>query len=332
MDKKKKKSWSGYLIFKDYFYMPLYLFTKGFSSLPQAMPLLNGEFEPYDLFKLRYKYLSFFGNSFQKLIFKGYYNFRRLSITRHFKLEGRLGQHKYYKYILFTKKTFQNIFTIKRANRQINKLKKATFDTYWDNYHTDFDFESDKRVNRIVEIINDYCPDATTIVEVASNQGKIATHILKHTHIEKIIATDYDKNAINKLYLDVKKSNNTLPLVYDFLRPSGKVGLPTIENRIKSDLTIGLAVTHHFLLSQNMSLKDILKKFKKITNKYIIIEFMPLGLYGGDDKLIPPTPSYYTTEWFRNAFEVEFSLILDEKLEKNRHVFVGEIKDKDNAN
>lgn len=133
------------------------------------------------------------------------------------------------------------------------------------------------------------------------------------------------KNAINKLYLDVKRSNNVLPLVYDFLNSSGKIGLLTIEKRVKSEIVLVLAIIHHLLLSQDVDIDDVFRKLKKFASKYVIVEFMSLGLYSGDDKTIPVLPKYYNLNWFRTHFEQNFKLIYDESLEKNRHIFIGEI-------
>ena len=54
---------------------------------------------------------------------------------------------------------------------------------------------------------------------------------------------------------------------------------------------------------------------------------MPIGLYGGDLNNIPELPAFYNLEWFRKKFNEHFDLILDEKLELNRHVFLGKLKE-----
>ena len=56
---------------------------------------------------------------------------------------------------------------------------------------------------------------------------------------------------------------------------------------------------------------------------------MPIGLYSGSMEDTPTLPEYYTLEWFRNSFIKHFDLVKDEKLEINRHVFVGKISKKD---
>jgi hypothetical protein len=65
---------------------------------------------------------------------------------------------------------------------------------------------------------------------------------------------------------------------------------------------------------------------ERLTNKYVIVEFMPLGLYSGEENVTPTLPDFYTLDWFKGVFSDHFTYIHDEKLEKNRHVFIGEIK------
>ena len=75
-----------------------------------------------------------------------------------------------------------------------------------------------------------------------------------------------------------------------------------------------------------MSLNHIFDTLEVLSNKYVVVEFMPLGLYFGDMDNIPPVPEYYTLEWFRNSFSERFEHMLDEEVAINRHLFVGKLK------
>jgi hypothetical protein len=59
------------------------------------------------------------------------------------------------------------------------------------------------------------------------------------------------------------------------------------------------------------------------SKRYVFIEFMPLGLWNG--KSAPPVPLWYNLDWHRNSFQNYFSIILEEKIEENRILFVGEL-------
>lgn len=326
MDKKNGKCWSGYLNFYHSFYMPLYLYKKGFSDLSQSVFLYNGFFSNRDFFNLRFKYLGILGSNISNLIFKLYDNSRRLAVARHFKVLEKYGKHKQIKYLIKFKKNLQNKFNLNKSYKFLAQIKNSRFESYWNNYQDEINPENDKRFCRIKELINNEFNDAQTLLELASNQGKFANFILDNTSINKVIATDYDKNALDKVYLNNKNKNNILPLVYDFVRPNGRSCDNKLENRIKADIVMALAVTHHLILSQDIELKHIFDVLKAHTNKYIIVEFMPLGLYSGSMENIPPIPEYYTLNWFKKTFSEHFDHCLDEEIDVNRHLFLGKIK------
>ena len=142
----------------------------------------------------------------------------------------------------------------------------------------------------------------------------------------KVIATDYDKNALYRIFINNENRKDVLPLVYDFVRPNNRSNTLKIAERINGDIVMALAVTHHLLLTQDVSLAHIFKVLKSLTSKYVIVEFMPLGLYFGDMDNIPAIPDYYTLEWFRNAFSEAFEHILDEEVDVNRHLLIGKLK------
>lgn len=124
-DDKNGKSWSGYLNFYNSFYMPLYLYNKGFSDLSNSIFLYNGFFSDQDLFKLKHKYASFFGRKIANLLFKVHNNTRRLSVARYSRVMDKYGSHKHIEKLLRFKKFYQNKFTTKKARRLINSVNKS---------------------------------------------------------------------------------------------------------------------------------------------------------------------------------------------------------------
>lgn len=326
IDEKNGKSWSGYLNFYNSFYMPLYLYKKGFSDLSQSLFLFNGFFSEQDFFKLKFKYSEIFGSKISGLLFKGYSNKRRLAVARHFRVVEKYGKHKHINLLLKFKKTFQNRYSLKKAYRLISKIKHSSFDSYWKDYHTNIAPENNPRFLRITDFIKTELNDANSLLELASNQGKFANFVLENSQINELIATDYDKNALDEIYVNNKKSKTVLPLIYDFVRPNSRGCDLKMEQRIKGDVVMALAVTHHLILVQDISLEHIFNVLKAFTKKYVIVEFMPLGLYSGDLEKTPPIPDYYTFDWFKDMFCESFDYILDEETETNRHVFIGKLK------
>ena len=96
--------------------------------------------------------------------------------------------------------------------------------------------------------------------------------------------------------------------------------------RLKSDIALSLAVTHHLILTSGFSLSAILERLASYSKKYVMVEFMPLGLWSIENKKEQKLPDWYNVEWFRKEFSSKFELILEEQVEENRIVFFGKLK------
>lgn len=276
-------------------------------------------------------------------IFDNEYFRKKLDFTYHYII--RHGQRQ------FTIRKHNSLRTVRALNafvRKLRKEKKTDFfkikteyqlpnirelenwqsfqcETEWADYHLNIASSVDNsRFNRIFEIVSERCDDARTMLDLAGNGGGFA--YLMHTkHIyDNIIVGDYDENAINKGFLFFRENNIPIDMVWMNCVLPFEAELTT--QRLKSDIVFALAITHHLILRQGLHLSVIFKRFKQFTNKYVAVEFMPLGLWGGEDSIIPERPEWYTQEWFKQEFESEFKVIHIEEISKNRVLFLGEKK------
>lgn len=212
----------------------------------------------------------------------------------------------------------------------LNRIKRFNFSASgneWANYQMQHassqQFELTARFNKILSLVNEF-KDASSALDIAGNQGLIPYSLYTKTHIKKITHVDYDLNALNwaSKFYNAKSipvnviATNFLELMRDEKMIAG----------LKSDVVFGLAITHHLILSQDISIYSIVKAFRNLSNKYVVIEFMPLGLYSDQSSHTPPVPEWYTTEWFASEFEKYFEIIVKEQIEKNRILFVGKTK------
>jgi hypothetical protein len=93
--------------------------------------------------------------------------------------------------------------------------------------------------------------------------------------------------------------------------------------RFNSDVVIALAITHHLLLGQNIHITNIVDTFYNFSSKYLLVEFMPLGLWNGDlNNSNIDIPDWYNLEWFINSFSKKFNILNIEKLEPNRILLI----------
>jgi len=221
------------------------------------------------------------------------------------------------------------IFPLSTIKQTIEKLPHPNTESVWQGYHNKYYNEVGQinysdRFKRLIEIIQNL-EGVNSAIDLAGNEGYFSMLISKKLNLKQIILADYDENAIEIAYAVLKnEQNNTItPLLLNFMFT------PNIEGttkRLKSDIAIALAVTHHLVLTQQFSLDAIFERLEKFSNNYVMIEFMPLGLWATGDKTYPTNPAWYTIEWFREKFEAKFDKLIEEQLEENRIVFVGKIK------
>jgi hypothetical protein len=212
---------------------------------------------------------------------------------------------------------------LQSLQRVVERSKKMGYKTMWGEYQSNFD-ETNDRFNRIIEIISDN--GIKSVFEVAGNQGFFANMLLKKAGVERIFCSDYDVNAVDVMYLRYRNSKQLCPVLINFLFQNQTSFTLQGDVRFKSDLVVALAVSHHIILTQNQSIDFFFDSLIRYTNKFIVVEFMPMGLWDSVTNTVPPTPSWYTLDWFREHFLKFFSLIVEEEVAKNRIVFFGELK------
>jgi hypothetical protein len=204
-------------------------------------------------------------------------------------------------------------------------LDNPKMDSFWGGYHDYYKVNGvvSPRFSRLLELVRMHASSSESFLDLAGNQGFFSTLLHENFPGKRILLTDYDSNAIDQAYQHFKSLGLPIhPYVFNFMFP-----LESNEIKIfKSDVVFALAITHHLILTQKYSLRSILEIVSKYSNKFVVIEFMPMGLWDGTGPVC--VPDWYTTDWFRKAFENEFELLAEEKLEPNRLVFLGKKVDK----
>lgn len=217
-----------------------------------------------------------------------------------------------------------------RKHMNFNLLNK----TMWDDYQNDFfkDIEEGKlnqrfaRYEVIKNLIAEYCSDAESLTDLAGNMGAMCYYLEKfQPMLKKFVNIDYDEKAIEISYAYLQSHSSVVnTIVGNFMLPSRN----SFIKDFKSDIVLAMAVTHHLTLTQGFYLSAVFEKIKSYTNKYVFIEFMPWGLWGGGER--PEVPDWYNLDWFKQTFEQYFELIHIKDFGKNRILFIGKIIGKNN--
>ena len=209
------------------------------------------------------------------------------------------------KYIKIDPKNNFNFF-LKKIAYLIMKtdvsLKESSYSSYYQNKKENFKFKfnsnwGDKQKN-IFNIIKEHHPKS--VLDLGCNTGWFS--FLAEKNGASVIAIDNDEACIDKIYLNTKKNNLKIhPLVMSFEDlDKQKYGIKKNENeknkilflppvaRLQSDMVMCLALSHHLVLGNNISIKKIFKNLSLLTKKFLIFEFVDLN-----DSLIQKEKNFF---------------------------------------
>jgi hypothetical protein len=211
---------------------------------------------------------------------------------------------------------------LERLSRQVQKIRPRRLRTQWGEYQAGMDIT--ERYQAIITLIDKL--KIRTILDLGGNAGLLARLILANTDADYVISADYDENAIDKLYNTLQENPASIyPVLLDFRISIADTKYKIVHERLKSEVVIALALTHHLVLSQGMTLDFIFERLRSFSSKYVFVEFMPLGCYSSKVQKIPIIPKWYNLEWFRSKFEQYFVVLEEKQLEPNRILFIGKI-------
>ena len=320
--------WLAEQEFLKFYYYPLQLWSAGHIYLARKLLIGGSHLIPHEsFFRIKNPLSNMISlNTLQKY-FSVYFKFKKISTVSSESLKKLLPNNIVKILSLLIKYQilpFQ-ITKVSSLQKKINRIKKPNIVTKWSDYQEKFFYEGDNyipspRFRRIREIITS--ENIKTIVELAGNQGVLSRYLLECGSIKSAVCTDYDEQAVDKMYLKTRLLNiNLLPAILDFITPTTFCfGLP-VHERLKADAVLALAITHHLILTQKIYIETVFEKLNSFTKKLVFTEFMPIGLWDGKTTL--PIPKWYNINWFRKNFKKFFNILYEEILEDNRILFVG---------
>lgn len=222
---------------------------------------------------------------------------------------------------------------IESLKADILRMTFPEVDTQWKDYYTNIFSDGvdtlpvTPRLARIIELATEISKNETinSSLDLSGNSGLLSFKLSDQASIERITTADYDETVLEQAFQIQQQKGTTLNLVLqNFMLDYNS---ENTTKRLKSDMVFALAVTHHLLLTAGFLLTSIFERINSYSNKYVFIEFMPLGLwsqYHSDE--FPKVPEWYTRDNFRKEFEKYFDLVTEEVLEENRILFIGTVK------
>ncbi|WP_141266864.1 hypothetical protein [Thermodesulfovibrio sp. Kuro-1] len=337
---KEKIIFPSYPEFYALFYAPLLLAQEGLVNISKTLySVINYDVkEILILVEKKLRYFSVFPNKIKDKLVRYYLNYKYVNMVNDSEILKKLDTLKF-RYLLKTffyiLKMFKFPFALKfhKLRKEIEEIN-FSFDTAWFNYYDKNKLDHEIVSNPIALmkilpprfiIISDIIKKigVKEVIDLGGNIGLLGFYLMKQGIVKKYINIDTDVGAIDFCYNIIKKLafKNFYCVNSNYFIPSSPSLFKSIEERFRSECVVVLALTHHLILSQKLNISYILDKISKLTEKYVLIEFMPLGLWDG--KQAPPTPDFYNINWFRSNFLNYFKVLEERVLEENRILFVG---------
>lgn len=319
------RGWSAYEEFVRFYEYPLRIWSDGNGFIARRL-LAMSDHTPHENYLLYRRPLlrTLGGAGVLGRWMRRWYQFRRLSGISPEKLRAMLtGRHARIA-LWLAQRTWLPLQTVNlaRLRRRVLARERRWLGSTWSGYQVGWNDEPPSpRFRRILEIVREL--QAGSVLELGGNQGWLARQLCD-VIAGSVICTDADEEAVDRAHLAAATDRHTMhTAVLDFVYPQvSSFGLSP-QSRIRGDLVLALAVSHHILLSQQVAIGRFFEAVRGFADRYVMIEFMPLGLWNG--KVSPPLPSWYNVQWFRDEFCRHFTLLREERLEENRVLFVGSI-------
>lgn len=321
----KAGSWFASEEFIQRFYYPLSLWSSGFEFIAtKALLPRVGAISHLEYHRIINPWARLLPRVIYSRLLNTYFPFSRVAGIPEPLLQSRLHP-RLFSVLIWMKKNkllpFQNFNTKKYIDR-ILKLKSPSR-SYWSNYQSSGKGVADDRFKKVGEILKQR--GIKSVVDFASNEGTFTAYLLKKGIAENAVCLDYDNQAIDSLYRRIKKKGTQVaPIVQNAVIPMTAKAHSSLEERFRADAVVALAITHHLLLTQNYPIEKILSSIVSFAEKYVLVEFMPLGLWNG--KFAPPVPEWYNQQWFEEKLSNFCQVEQVVELGKNRILFVGKVR------
>lgn len=177
--------------------------------------------------------------------------------------------------------TAPQIANLKRLRSKLQKLAASYKPSgVWSSYTNicNYDDEADSAKKQLVrDILTRSQPGE--VLDIGCNTGTYS--FLAAECGANVTSVDGDHDAIEILYRRLKDNPASIsPLVVDLANPSPSIGFMNVErpsflDRSQPGCVMALALMHHLLVSANMSMDAIADQMHSMTNRDLIIEFVP---------------------------------------------------------
>ena len=211
---------------------------------------------------------------------------------------------------------------LRRIRNKVRKLAAGyRTQSNWSGYASQCNYDAEALENK-KKLVSQYLEisEPERVLDIGCNTGDFS--YLAAEHGAQTIAADADHDAVEVLYRRLRSEPaNITPIVLDACNPTPATGYlnqerPSFFDRINVDCVLALAVIHHLRVSGNLSFAAIRDLFARLTERDLIIEFVPTddSMFQRLTQLRHEDFDDVTLENFRAVFAETFDTIREEPI------------------
>jgi len=165
--------------------------------------------------------------------------------------------------------------------KSIGKWRYKKSDQQWVDYYNTNIFSDDyvnEKKEKVIEWITSYKPKS--LIDLGANIGIFS--MLAVAHVQNIISIDNNHDSLEQLRISLKQKNVSKidTVLADISQPTSGLGWQNREHtplleRLSAEMVLSLAFLHHLCISKNIPLPFVAEMYAQMTNKYVIVEFVP---------------------------------------------------------
>jgi len=321
------RGWTAYEQFLRFYEYPLWIWSHGGEFVARRMVAVSEPMSHADYGLYRWPWMRWVGAGlYQRLMNRWHRQYQQVSRASAEKIRARLPAPFGRLVAVLNARgwlPFQEVAEHRVRARTLRRRRRGSAG-FWSDYQGQgAAFVATARFRRVIELLR--TTGATSVLELAGNQGWLSEQLLRDGVVQSAICTDADELAVDRAYERTKTAGSRLhTAVLDFIFPLAVPFCEPAPARLRADAVCALAITHHLLLTQKIPVRHVLRSIAAHSRRLVFVEFMPLGLWDG--RRAPPVPDWYRLDWFRAAFAGEFDLVHEEQLEENRVLFWGALR------
>jgi SAM-dependent methyltransferase len=163
---------------------------------------------------------------------------------------------------------------VRKLHKLVSRLQWRQGQSEWGDYRHFHNYsESDHAAKEDFIRQAVQTSQVSTVWDIGCNTGQFSK--VAAAHCDRVVATDIDHLAIERLFLDPERPDNVLPLLQNVADPSPDWGWRNrerlaLDSRSRPDLVLCLALIHHVVITANVPLAEFIEWLAGLAPRLVI--------------------------------------------------------------